>query len=421
MWKFSPERLAWVTLIVAQLVCLLIAGTSVVSARWFVFDSRVDLHTEIKVGRGTAGVRLASTGNEEAVRLNRNIAPRETVIIDPISQATIQFADTGDNDRVIANVTLFGSSQLKVVEANRPRFHLSDGQYEIVLDDFSGRVEVEIPTHLSRPMSLVVSSDNGAVTMTQAGFYIIAGTPNAVIVHPRIGTPELVMPDGRKISVITGYNAVADPTNNILYQGLSTDEIFDNPLFLSAVDDAPTPDGWGCEQGLNTDNAEYYLTTFEGRRSVYIKRVGQNLGPGVTLCKQFLGTNGANVIPYSSLRIRATFNVRSHSLSVCGIKATECVLMLRMYYKNEYGQDVEWIHGFYSFNYDPNNNPPIQCDTCLLAHEQVIPGNWFTYESSNLMNLPEGRRPTTITRIEFYASGHAYEVAVAEVALIGER
>ncbi len=37
------------------------------------------------------------------------------------------------------------------------------------------------------------------------------------------------------------------------------------------------------------------------------------------------------------------------------------------------------------------------------------------------MNLPEGRRPTTITRIEFYASGHGYEVAIGEVSLVAER
>lgn len=417
----SPEKIAWITLIVAQFVCLFIGGAGLATSKWFLFDSAVGLQTEIKVGRGTVGVRLASSSDEEAVRLNRSLQPRETVIIDPVTQGTIVFVDTSEQDLVIANMTIFGGSEVRLAQATRPRFHLGDGEYKIRLDNLEGRIEVQIPFSLPRQMVIEIKSRNGTVTLTESGFYTIISTQFTLTAQPRVGNAQLSLPDGRADSILVGYHGTADSLTDSLTISLNADEVFDNPFFLNALEAAPTPENWGCEHGTTTVGAEYYLTTFEGRRSVYISRPDPTLGPGATLCKQFLGTNGANVIPYSSLRIRATFNVRSHSLSICGVQATECVLMLRMYYKNEYGQDMEWIHGFYSFNYTPGDGTPIQCGQCVGPHEQVTPGNWFTYESPNLMNFQEGFRPTTITRIEFYASGHGYEVAVAEVSLIGER
>ena len=42
-----------------------------------------------------------------------------------------------------------------------------------------------------------------------------------------------------------------------------------------------------------------------------------------------------------------------------------------------------------------------------------------TYESGDLLNeWPEGLRPEAIKRIDFYASGHEYDVMLNEVALI---
>lgn len=417
----SPEKLAWITLATAQLICLLAAGSGLTTGYWFLFDSTVNLHTEIKVGRGTVGVRLASSGNDEAVRLKRELESREGVSVDPFSQGTIMFVDPSENDLVIANATIFGESRLRLANAKRPRFHLGDGHYAIQLDNLEGRVEVQIPPALPRAINFEVRSQSGKVTITESGFYNITATSSGMTLLPRVGAATLEMPNGKRQRIETGTTASTSTATQDMTIAFVADEIFDNPLFMNSLGDAPIPDGWGCEHGLNTDSASYHLTTFEGRRSVYIKREGPSLGPGITLCKQLLGMNGADVIPYSTLRIRATMNIRAHSLSICGIKASECVLMLRLYYKNEYGQDMEWIHGFYSFNYTPGDGTPIQCDTCLTPHDQITPGNWYTYESPNLMNLPEGRRPTTITRIEFYASGHGYEVAIGEVSLVAER
>ncbi|MBZ0306758.1 MAG: hypothetical protein K8I82_11880, partial [Anaerolineae bacterium] len=402
----SPEKLAWVTLLIAQLICLVTAGTGFITSYWFLFDSQVNLETEIQTGRGTVGVRMASGGNEEAVRLNRSLDSRESISVDPLSQGTIQFVDSSENDLVIANATIFGDSRLRLDYARRPRFHLGDGHYTIQLEQLEGRVEIQIPPNLPRAIDFEVSAGSGRVMIQESGFYTITATASSLTVLPRVGSALLELPDGKNERINTGLTGAARVETDSITQELLTAEIFDNPLFLNSLGSAPIPDGWGCEHGLNTDSASYHMTTFEGRRSVYVKREGQGLGPGATLCKQLLGLNGADVIPYSSLHIRSTLNVRAHSLSICGIKASECVLMLRLYYKNEYGQDMEWIHGFYSFNYTPGDGTPIQCDTCLTPHDQITPGNWYTYESPNLMNLPEGRRPTTITRIEFYASGH---------------
>jgi hypothetical protein len=45
---------------------------------------------------------------------------------------------------------------------------------------------------------------------------------------------------------------------------------------------------------------------------------------------------------------------------------------------------------------------------------------WYTYDSGNWFNLlPPGKRPVAISNVQFYASGHQYDVYVGEVALLG--
>ena len=94
--------------------------------------------------------------------------------------------------------------------------------------------------------------------------------------------------------------------------------------------------------------------------------------------------------------------------------------MLELSYINEQGAEQRWIHGFYAYEH-VTPELPHSCNSCLLDHDRVTPGNWYTYESGNLFQLPTGFHPTRITQIRFYASGHEYEVLVGEVSLLGER
>src|SRR5690606_32162478 len=142
---------------------------------------------------------------------------------------------------------------------------------------------------------------------------------------------------------------------------------------------------------------------------------GENLGHGETGCLHIWGLNGLDVTNYSTLRLRVSFNIQWQSLPICGVAASECPVMVEISYLNEWGQPRTWIQGFYALSDGAVPGTRDRCDTCLQPHERVTGGNWYTFESGNLFNLQEGFRPTTITQIRFYTSGHAYDVYVGEV------
>jgi hypothetical protein len=424
MFTRSPERLAWITLLssFAIFLCLSLSGLLVV--RWFLFESTANLRTEVRVGRGTVGVQnLNESGGQQAVRINRTISRDDLITTDEIAQGDIQLIDTSNQDRVIGNVVILPGSQVKLASATRPRFHLGNDQYEIELVDFEGRLEIEIPANLPRAMNMQVKNTNGTFILREAGMFLLWSLPNEMIVVARSGDILFTPLQSQSFRINSGQKMVFNIADRaIRYEVI--DELFPNPLFNQSTE-LGVPDSWGCYSFAENPDAprgSISLFTLEGRRSMVFHRQGQNIGFGETACRQPLGdrTAGLDVTKYETLRIRATMEIRWQSLGICGSQGSECPVMLELTYLNELGIEQRWIHGFYAFEHGDTTNLPRACDSCLIEHERLTPGNWYTYESGNLFDLPEGFRPTKLKQIRFYASGHEYEVAIGEVSLLGE-
>ena len=86
------------------------------------------------------------------------------------------------------------------------------------------------------------------------------------------------------------------------------------------------------------------------------------------------------------------------------------------------GVEREWIQGFFS-QHDAQRQYPTACVTCpqiYQPHQFINEQAWYTFETGNLFDLLiPAERPAYISRFEFYASGHEYDVFVSEVVLLG--
>lgn len=416
----SPERTAWLVLIGAQMICLLIGGFGLFASQWFFFDSAVDLQSQIRVGLGTVGVRgNAPDSREEAVRINRDLFSGDTISTDEVAQGYLEFVDSSQADQVIANVLVLSGSQVKLNSATRPRFSFGDETYRINLSEIQGRVEIEIPLNLANDIELVLESIHGRVTLTESGFFLLWSQDDALTLISRHGQAR-VRPDGQaEFLVPTGFTANVEGGRSSVVA--TTDEIVSNPLLFEA-NSSNDPVPWACYVDGNP-RGSYSLTVLEGRQALWLRRNGENLGHGEVGCRQFLGNRqeGIDVTGYASLRLRATMDIKHQSLPICGSLASECPIMLEIVYEDENGTPRQWIHGFYAFEQGAVPGTPRQCDTCTIPHDKITPGNWYTYETANLLDLQEGFRPTVLREVRFYTSGHAFEVAIAEVSLLAER
>ena len=84
------------------------------------------------------------------------------------------------------------------------------------------------------------------------------------------------------------------------------------------------------------------------------------------------------------------------------------------------GSDARVLQGFYAATH---SSYPIGCRTCESKqwHVRVKPGEWFTYESPNLIPDMAARKyavPRVIRSLSISAAGHSYKPQVAEVTLL---
>jgi len=417
----SPERLAWLTLWGAFMIFVLILLLSIYSAQWLLFQSVVSLDASIEVGRGTLGLRESTTSNETVIRQSWQFGSSQTITTDEIAQGTIYFSDQAKNDRVVALATILPGSQVRLAYSKSPRFSFGRSNYQILLDEFEGRLEIEIPANLPQSMQFQIESQHGVVSLEDTGVYLLFSRDDIFTIIPLRGEAQFEPFAGDSVVVPQGQTAELFADDQTILVTKTTYELTRNSFFNDSVN-LPFPDIWGCSTSEVSPFGEFNLFTFEGRRSIYILRSGELLQNNETGCAQFFGDSqvGLDTSTFDSVRIRATLNVRWHSLAYCGTAASECALMLELTYLNEFGVEQRWIHGFYSFEHT-NPNFPLACVSCLIEHDRITPNTWYTYESGNLLDLPENFRPTRLQRLRFYASGHAYEVAIGEVSLLAER
>jgi len=125
-----------------------------------------------------------------------------------------------------------------------------------------------------------------------------------------------------------------------------------------------------------------------------------------------------DVRDFDHLQISLDVMLNFQSLSGGGQLSSEFPVIVWLDYKDQWGNDQFWTHGFF---YQNERNFSIATDAWgRPLGEQIPQGVWFPYESGNLMELLGESKPVRVTNIKVYASGWNYDSLVSEVQLIVE-
>ena len=429
--RLDPQRMAWGILLIGFAVFCVICVVTGLGVHWFLFQSVVPLTSDLDVGRGTAGIIFSSDPIEQVARVEYDLsgAKDTTVGTDAQSQATILFRDL---DQLIASVTLRSNTSLNVRDAVRPRFDWSTGRYNIVLDNFSGEADIFIAPNLLREISMSVQTPGGFwLLMDSGGHYVASATPSQVRVTNLDGHADLVGTDpqnNRNIPI--GGQAVVNMAENaqIGLSGAAYTNLLINtvlPKTPQAAEDGREPgvDIWTCSNGENdTPRGDYLTETRDGRTALRLLRGEGADSHGETRCIKWFGQTGQSIETYDYLALRAEFLINYQSVNTCGVEGSECPLTLRLDYLDTAGEPRRWFYGFYYF-VDAQQSYPVRCIeiTCVQDHQRVNEKSWYAFDSGNLFGLFTQNQlplPGRIINVQFYASGHQYDVYVSEVALV---
>jgi hypothetical protein len=207
------------------------------------------------------------------------------------------------------------------------------------------------------------------------------------------------------------------------YTNYLMNTVFPNTPEASDGSREPGVDIWTCSNGENdTPQGRYDLMNNNGRSALRLVRAEGADTHGETRCIKWFGQEGQNVEAYDYLALRAEVLIDFQSLDTCGVAGSECPVMLRLDYVDTARRSQRWYYGFY-YRSDPQLGYPVRCNsaTCTQDHLRVNEKTWLSFDSGNLFALFQQHQlplPSAIINVQFYASGHQYDVYLSDVALV---
>lgn len=418
----DPQRVAWSVLLLSFTIFCFVCLASSLGVYYFLFQSSVPLEMLARIGQGSIGV------NQQFVTLERSLNNGDDLTTGGQSQATIQLFDPQRGHQLIATLTVKGNTRLNLRRAVRPRFEWSSTQYGVEVEDFSGELDVFVTRNLNRPFLLVIHTTQGSrIDLGSSGQYTITVNENQTRVVNQEGQIVLIpstrnngrdIPVGSQGVIFTinpGAVAVIPAYVNLLENSTFQDTI-QVPNDSGQLQEIMTV--WRCtNQQDSLPRGNYLSETLDGRPMLRLVRSDNATSHGETRCLTYFEQTGRDVSAFDFLEVRASFNVHFQSLPACGWEGSECPLMLQIDYIDQNGRPQTWYHGFYYL--EPQAGFALSCSSCRQEHDRINEKSWFTYESGNLFALlGPSQVPRSILNVQFYASGHQYDVSLGEISLL---
>lgn len=401
----NPQRVAWTVLSVAFIVfCVLITGIPL-ALRAYLLHATDDQETLLQRIEGTILVRQANGDKPYGVTDSATVSPGDEVILDASARGTLDFFER-------SHVALYSNTNVELVSVEAPRFGVSDQPNRIALNLTKGLIRVGVALPVEQDTDFQVLTPHTRVSL-QEGSYRIEVTNQAT-----------------QVTVVRGEAAMgAEASSVVLQQGART------RVDLAGVPADPLPaarnliENGDIQQPLSTGWVTYtqVLTSAVepprlgvvedgGRQAVHLVQQEANDGDHTEVgIRQKLDQD---VRDFDRLEVALDVKLNQQSLSGGGLLSSEFPIIVRVDYKDLWGNDNFWTHGFY---YQNRAGYPIASDPWGLPKGEQIPqGVWYPYESGNLLELLGENKPAQITGLSVYASGWNYDGLVSEIQLIVE-
>ena len=400
-----PERVAWTVLWAAFILFCLLATSIPLGIRYYLLNAMVDQETQLRRIEGTILVQEAEGNRPYPVTESASLSPGDEVILDATSRGTLDFFDR-------SHITLYSNTNVELDTVEAPRFGVSDQPNRTVLNLNAGLARVGVALPGERGTDFQVITPHTAVSLAEGSFRIEVTneTTQITVVRGEAGlgsesSTDVLLQGTRTRIGLPGMPAESLPAaENLVENGdfrepLGTSWLTSTVVLTSTV---RTPYVGIVEDG--------------GRQAVRLVQLEAEDGEHTEVAIQQRLEH--DVRDFDRLEVSADIRLDHQSLSGGGLLSSEFPVIIRLDYKDLWGNDKFWTHGFYYHN---QANYPIALDPWgRPAGEKLPHGVWYPYESGNLLDLLGENKPARITGLTIYASGWKYDGRVSEVHLIVE-
>lgn len=409
----SRERTAWAVLLIGFIIFCLLAVGIPLSIRWYVQNATRPQLASLTSNAGTTLVIERDARQPAAIpEGTRRPDIREGTRIEENNTSSSSVLSFFDDSTVI----VFPNTEVSIEQMRTPRFSRSTLPNQITLNMSRGQIRLNMAPVGSRPTDLIIETPHGQTILEKEGSYSIDVSNKRTQVIVRAGTAQLAGDQGDPLILEEGERGLASlneaPTGPLdAPQDIVVNGDFRNAITASPITQGPLAEGWVAYNDQGGDGGEVdgsaEVVVADGRRSVRFYRTESNNNHGETGIRQTLNKL---VAPFDSLKLRLDAKLIYQSLSGGGQLSSEFPLMVRVNYKDIYGNDNHLVRGVYYRNpagYHINE-----------TGQQIPRDTWVQIEIPDLKE--EMQDPMIITSVQIYASGWDYESFVSEVGLIAE-
>lgn len=400
MKSSNPERAAWLVMWGAFLTFLLLCAAIPLGTQYYLEHATSPQLATLEVISGTVRVREPTSAAPIAVTKTVQLPEGTAIETDENSRGILIFSDR-------STTILFPSTQIFLRQMRVATFPWGIEPVTILLDQTRGRVRVgaapQVAANAAQPARVFQVETPHLVARLAEGSYAIEVSSDASQVSVRDGSAQ-VSALGQTVTVGRSQRTLARRGEAPRAAMPAAQDLIVNGDFLD-----PRSRGWNDQIEIppTTPAGRLDNPIVDNRATLRIQRTNSNQTSAITGVVQPINRE---VSDYRSLRLLADVRVQYHNLSGGGVVSSEYPLILRIKYRDVYGSEAEWVHGFYYQN--TMNNP--------TNNGEQIPANvWVPYESGNLLEILDPR-PFFITSIQIYASGWDYDALVTGIRLIVE-
>jgi len=409
------QRFAWILLLAGFFSCLGLLVAIPLVINWTIKEATRSLDVTVQSNQGTVGV-LQSDGETVAVFTGDpayEINIGSTILTNAADQALILLFTT-DSQTQAMRIQIYGNTHVTVDSAKSPRFAASSGNHEIELTLNSGRLFVGMPNLDERDVAVRLTTPQGVISFSQAGQYSISSSNIETLIAVLEGEVTAFTADA-EISLISDQRAALSADGSISGPLGTERNLITNGGFAGGMNE------WvGLAPNVEIEDqpeAEVGVRIIGNEPTLTFSRVG--VGHADAGIRQIISED---VTDYSSLKLAISMEVAEQSLGVCGQQGSECPLILRIEYTDVNGVDQIWQQGFFAVGEIASTTPDVcvACPPPLNEHQRVPYKQLVFYESDNLMEKLRllDAQPQQIKTMTLIASGHTFDMRVADVALM---
>jgi hypothetical protein len=397
----SPERLAWLVLILAfSLFCFIIVAVPL-GARYYLYQAQREQKATVEALAGTIVVEPAVGRGPTPLSKGQSMAVSEGTLLraDERSEAVVTFFDH-------SSMRVFAGSTVRLDRLRAPRFARGRTPNAIHINLLGGRVHIGTALSFDSSLDLVIHTLHARARLDADGSYTVEANNEASDFTSYRGHAT-VTAGGQHVDLATRQR-----THVALNQAPEAPTGVTRDLVQNADFRQPLNQGWRVFNDQGNDGGDVdgraEVVVDGGRRAVRFVRTGGEGNHCETILEQAIDKELSD--PVTSMSVRATVKVRHQSLSGGGYLSSEYPLMIRVTYRDVYDSEAEWVQGFYYQNVS---------GTPTTFGLEIPQDRWYLYESRNLLEeLPI--RPYRIIKIRVYAAGWDYESLISDVNIIVE-